>query len=218
MATPLNVTEWMKGYIGFGAADYDAGFHQGIDANTHFMHEVVIRMDDIDRFVSEPTHEARMDGYIECAALGGRRQLEPGATFNMLLDANNPKLKVMLYRMPFIDESGARRTVFGHKTIHDDHSFDLWGDITTLYIRVFDGDVPGPDVLTPSMAGSTPPGGPPAAMGVIHIEKLDGFKSARSFQSPGSSPAEAARAVALFGGFYLDKLWEIFGPSMRVVT
>ena len=29
----LEVTEWMKGYLGFGVTDYDAGFIKGIEKN-----------------------------------------------------------------------------------------------------------------------------------------------------------------------------------------
>src|SRR5262245_36393327 len=78
---PLNVTEWMKGYISVGAPDYNTGFMQGVDSGMHFMHEVLIQMPDVDRFIDEPEHEARMDGYIVCDALGGKREVV-GGTFN----------------------------------------------------------------------------------------------------------------------------------------
>src|SRR4051812_13884956 len=114
--TPLNATEWMKGYVGFGAADSDAGFIKGLEAGTYFMFEVHIHMDDIDRFVSEPAHQASMDGFVQCDALGGKLPFE-GGTFNMLVDAKEPGLKLMLYRIPFTGGDGARRTMLGHKTI-----------------------------------------------------------------------------------------------------
>jgi hypothetical protein len=100
MGVPLNVTEWMKGYVGFGATDTDAGFIEGIEQDTYFEHEVLIQIDDIDKFVDRP--------------------------------------------------------------------------------------------------------------GVIHIQVLDGFRSARSFRSPGSSAWELAGAVKAFCGFYLGKLWDVY--------
>src|SRR5256885_12932540 len=127
MGVPLNVTEWMKGYVGFGATDCDAGFIQGFDEGTYFEHEVLIAMDDIDRFVAEPTHTAAMTGYVLCDRLGGKRPFENG-TFNMLVDAAKPGLKFMFYRMPFTDAAGKPHTMLGHKTIHDDHALDLWSD------------------------------------------------------------------------------------------
>lgn len=216
MGVPLNVTEWMKGYVGFGRTDSDAGFIHGLEHDTRFAHEVVIRIDDIDRFVEEPTHAAVMDGHIECARLGGRRPVV-GGTFNMLVDAQHPGLKLMFYRLPFEGADGARYTMLGHKTIRDDRSLDLWSDITTLSMRIFEGDVAGPEVSTAALGPANMPDTSLAA-GVLHIEALDGFRSARSFQSPGSSSLQAAAAALKFGRFYLDRLWDIFGKTHNVST
>lgn len=216
MGVPLNVTEWMKGYVGFGRTDSDAGFIHGLEHDTPFAHEVVIRIDDIDRFIAEPAHAATMDGAIFCERLGGRRPVAGGA-FNMLVDASNPGLKLMFYRLPFEGADGTRYTMLGHKTIRDDRSLDLWSDITTLSMRLFEGDVPGPEVTTAALGPANMPPTPVAA-GVLHIEALDGFRSARSFQSPGSTPLQASDAVLKFGRFYLDRLWETFGKAHVVST
>jgi hypothetical protein len=53
---------------------------------------------------------------------------------------------------------------------------------------------------------------------VLHIQALDAIRSARSFTSPGGSALDTAKAVAKFGAFYLDKLWDLYGighPSQR---
>lgn len=210
MGVPLDVTEWMKGYVGFGATDCDAGFIQGFDEGTYFEHEVVIHMDDIDRFVSEPTHTARMDGSIFCERLGGRRAFQ-GGTFNMLVDDKNPLMKFMFYRMPFTDGSGAAHTLLGHKTIENAHALDLLNRIMTLSIRVFKGEVSGPDMTTPAMGPASYGGAMPVAMGVLHIQTLDALKSARSFTSPKAGLVETAEAIDKFGSFYLDKLWDVYG-------
>ncbi|MBK8256843.1 MAG: hypothetical protein IPK82_29745 [Polyangiaceae bacterium] len=217
---PLTVNEWMEGYIGFGAENYDSGFIQGVDGaqgGTTFSHSITIVMDDIDRFVDEPTHVSKVEGTIDCPALGGVRPILEG-TFNMLVGEPNSGLKVMLYRMVFTDDKGKPWTMLGHKTIHNDHSFDLWPDITTLYIRLLPGEVPGPDIASTSLPGQVPPPGPNAAMGTIHISTLNAFKSAASFHSPGSNPIQAADAVAKFVAFYFQGAWQVFGKAMRVKT
>jgi len=94
MGVPLDVKEWMKGYVGFGATDCDAGFVQGVEEGTSFDHEVRILIADIDRFIAEPSHVASMDGTIACARFGGTRPFA-GGTFNMLVDDANPALKFM---------------------------------------------------------------------------------------------------------------------------
>lgn len=217
MGTPLNVTEWMRGYIGIGATDVDAGFIKGIDEGTRFEHEVVIAMDDVDRFIHEPTHAARMDGHVDCDALGGRREFV-GGTFNMLVDAPGPGLKVMFYRMPLIDGDGPHVTVLGHKTIHDDGALDLWSDITTLSVQVFAGDVAGPDLSTDALGPAHAPADLRLAAGRLHIETSDGFRSARSFTSPGATKGDAVLAVEKFVSFYLSHLWDVFRPFQRVRT
>jgi cholesterol oxidase len=218
MGIPLDVTEWMKGYIGRGATDCDAGFIQGIEADTPFAHHVVIHMPDIDRFVDEPTHSAAMDGWVESPLFGGRR-LVTGGMFNMLVGTTKPELKVMLYRLPFTDDRGRIMTMLGHKTLHRDNSRDLWYDITRLSIRIFDGDVPGPDVSTPAMGPARMT--TPTAMGILHIETEDSLRSAGSFTSPGASPLELAAAVAKFVDFYADGLKEVFSrhsPFFRALV
>lgn len=215
MGTSLEVTEWMRGYIGMGATDVDAGFIAGLDAGTRFEHEVCIEMDDIDRFIREPTHSATMTGHIDCAALGGRRELVDG-TFNMLVDAPAPGLRLMFYRMPLTDDGGPHVTVLGHKTIHDDNALDLWSDITTLSIQVFEGDVAGPEIATAALGPAHAPPERRIAAGRLHIETSDGFRSARSFRAPGASRGDAILAVEKFVSFYLSHLWNVFGPFARV--
>src|SRR4029079_1497671 len=106
--------------------------------------------------------------------------------------------------------AGKRYTMLGHKTLRDDRGMDLWADITTLEIRIFAGDVEGPEVITPAMG--PPPKWPaaPIAMGVLRIEFWDGVKSALSFESPGSGRIQKAVAIKKFCGFYGSRLWDLF--------
>lgn len=209
MGVPLNVTEWMKGYVGFGTTDTDAGFVEGIEQDTYFEHEVLIQIADIDAFIDQPGHTARMDGHIYCERLGGKLPFQ-GGMFNMLVADDNPSIYFMFYRMPLVNAAGQRYTVLGHKTLHKDRAFDLWSDITTLAVRIFEGEVAGPDMTTPALGAAPSWPAAPLAMGIIHIQVLDGFRSARSFRSPGSSTLELASAVKKFCGFYLTKLWDVY--------
>ncbi len=210
MGVPLTVTEWMKGYVGFGEQDPQVGFKVGLREGTYLEHEVNIEMDDIDRFVAEPAHLAPMTGHVRCDRLGGICPLE-GATYNMLVDAADPLVKYMFYRLPFVAPDGKRYTMLGHKTLRDDPGLDLWGDITTLEVRVFAGDVAGPDMTTPALGPRPTWPTSPIAVGVIQIQAIDGIKSAMSFRSPGSGPLELARAVETFCSFYARKVWDLFG-------
>ncbi len=213
MGAPLNVTEWMKGFVGRGATDSDAGYITGVTENTPFMHEVKIHIDDIDRFVDEPTHTASMEGFIDCPLFGANKNAFRGGMFNMLVDTSNPGLKVMLYRMPFVDGQGQSHTALGNKTINDDRALDLLHDIMTLTVAVFAGDVPGPLVSTPAMGPAQVPA-QAEARGVIHIQWRDGIRSGMSFESPGSSLIDKEKAIAKFGSFYMGRLWNIFAKGL----
>jgi len=198
MGTRLNVTEWMKGYVGFGATDYQTGEATGRSEGKVFQHEVLIQMQDIDRFVSEPKHAAPMDGKV--IWLGAERSFT-GGEFNMLVDSASPKVKHMFYRIPFTDGAGKALTMLGHKILRDDPGLDMWADITTLFIRIYDGHVAGHDFARPS--GATPEWPPgPIAMGILHISLRDGIASGMSFAAPGASRLQKVEAVTKFLAFY----------------
>jgi cholesterol oxidase len=198
MGIQLNVTEWMKGHVGFGATDYQAGEEQGRKENTTFHHEVLIQMQDIDRFVSEPKHSAPMDGTVTWL---GQKCPFKGGEFNMLVDSTNPKIKYMFYRIPFTDPAGKPLTMLGHKTLRDDPGFDVWEDITTLFVQMYDGHTAGHDFTRPTGdAPEWPPGH--FAKGIIHISLRDGIRSGLSFDAPGAGKLQEADAIRKFLQFY----------------
>ena len=206
MGIQLNVTEWMKGHVGFGATDYQAGEKAGRQQGKTFDHEVLIQMKDLDRFVSDPRHAAPMDGHVTW--LGDRRAFT-GGEFNMLVDSTDPKVKHMFYRIPFADAAGKAFTMLGYKTLRDDPGLDVWHDITTLFMRIYEGDRTGHDFTRPS--GSTPewPDGQ-VAMGIIHISLRDGIKSGLSFDAPGAPRAQKLAAAVKFLQFYGDGVVELW--------
>jgi cholesterol oxidase len=197
----------MRGHVGFGATDYAAGEKLGKDKGTTFVHEVLIQMKDIDVFVSEPTHTAPMDGHVEW--LGDSRPFR-GGEFNMLVDSNNPKVKHMFYRIPFDDKAGKPMTMLGYKRLRDDPGLDLWEDITTLFIQIYEGHEPGRDFTKPP-SGPTPEWPPgDVARGIIHITLRDGFHSAMSFDAPGATKQEKLGAVKKFLAFYGDRVVDLY--------
>jgi cholesterol oxidase len=107
------------------------------------MFHLTIKIDDIDRFVAEPRHEGRADGFVRCDALGGQRPVE-GGIFNLFVDADEPKRKLMLYRLFFLGGDGNPYTMSGFKDVKDDPGFDpmeIWKDTSTLYTRILRGRV-----------------------------------------------------------------------------
>ena len=76
--TTLEFTEEMKGFVTFADVGFDEGYRTGRDDGNALMFHLTIWVDDVDRFVVDPDHTATADGWVECAALGGRRPVRAG--------------------------------------------------------------------------------------------------------------------------------------------
>ncbi len=203
--TKLRFTEEMKGYITLGETDYDAGLRERRKSNTSIMFRLTIEVDGVRRFVANPEHEARAEGYVKCDALGGELPVEKGV-FNLFVDAEDPSRKRMLYRLFFRDGEGHPLTLSGFKVIEDDPGFDLWADTTTLFTRILKGHV-GPEEEE---------GAPIVASGIIVIQLLDFFKQLTTFHTEGPTPADRASALTRFGKLFLGDLWDVY--ARRVLS
>lgn len=200
MGVPLNVTEWMRGEV----ADCTG-------AKTRFVHEVLIKMADIDAFVADPKHAAPMTGWV---TWGDEKSKIETAEFDMLVATTKASVKHMYYRIVFVDRTGKQRTMLGHKMIRDDEGPDLWGDITTLFIRIFDGVVPAISLTKTHDEEPEYPSGE-FATGILRIPLRDGINSFLSFDAPESNPVGKAEAVKKFIRFYGGDAFELFVRQSR---
>jgi cholesterol oxidase len=158
----------------------------------------------VDRFVAEPEHEGRADGFIRCDALGGQRPVE-GGIFNLFVDAKEAKRKLMLYRLFFLDDKGNPYTMSGFKDVKDDPGFDpmeIWKDTSTLYTKILRGRVSADQEANAEVV----------AAGIIIILKEDFAKQLTTFKAEGPHPIEA---MAKFNKLFMGNLWEVYGPSSK---
>jgi cholesterol oxidase len=195
MGVRLNVTEWMRGEV----VDQQ-------NTRTRFVHEVLIQIEDIDGFIADPRHDAPMSGWVWW---GDQKCKIDTARFDMLVATTKASVKHMYYRIVFTDGAGAKRTMLGHKMIRDDPGFDLWGDITTLFIRIYDGVVDGISLDVKHGEEPTYPDGE-FATGKLLIPLRDGVTSFLSFDAPGGSPLDTANATSKFIRFYASEAFELF--------
>jgi cholesterol oxidase len=194
-------TEEMKGFVGFGEHDFERGNRDGESSGTRFMFHLTITADDLDRFITDRDHLARVDGYVHCEALGGERPVE-GGRFNLFVSEDRDKRnKRMLYRLHFADDEEHPLTMTGFKVVEDDPGVDnVWKDTSTLYTRLLAGHV-GPDE---DEAAET------VASGILHIEPRDFARQMTTFDT---EPDGRADAVARFGALFAGSLWEVYGPG-----
>jgi cholesterol oxidase len=197
--TRLEFTEEMKGYVTTGESDYDRGFQTGRELGNSLMVHLTIKIDDVDRFVTDPRHEATAEGYARCAALGGDLPVERGV-FNLFVGETDPARKRMLYRLFLRGAAGESLTMTGFKEIKDDPGFDVWRDSTTLFTRFLRGHV---SVAEEAQAEAV-------ASGIIQIHPLDFLRQMTTFEADGPTAVARAAAFTKFGKLFLGALWEVY--------
>jgi predicted patatin/cPLA2 family phospholipase len=201
--TRLQFSEEMKGYVALGEIDFEAGFRAGRKTGSFLAARLTIKIDGVNRFVTEPSHEAIVEGTIECDALGGTLVVEHG-TFNLLVDQEDTAKKRMLYRLVFQDGNAETLTLSGFKEIRDDPGMDIWEDTTTLYVRVFRGSVRSEDEATAEVV----------AAGIIRIHFLDFLEELASYRVQGPTQADRSAAMARFGQLFLGRLWDVYAREI----
>jgi len=195
-ATSLRFTQKLKGYLGFGATEPKSGFDAGRAAGTFAEAVLTIRVDDVDRFIRTPQHQASTEGFIVCERLGGKRPITRG-TFELFVDDGDPTSRRIVHRIEFEDGVGNALTLSGTAEIHDEPGFDAWSDTTTIFTTLSSAD----GVI---------------AAGILRLSMIDFLEQLTTLRTEGPSVADRASAVARFGLMYLGKLWDVY--ARRVLT
>ncbi len=203
--TALSFTEEMKGFVTFDETDYDRGFRQESRNRKFLMVHLTININGVHHFVTDPRHDAPIEGYIGCEALGGNLPVEKG-TFNLFVDEGDPTRKKMLYRLYFYDSAGHPLTLSGFKMIRDDKRFDILSDTTTLFTRILQGHVEAEDEEHAEVVAS----------GIISIHFLDFLKQLTTMHAEGPDPVERVSTLVKFGQFFLGELWDVY--AQRVLS
>ncbi len=136
----LRFEEMMDGYLGENLSDFRDGEDYGIRNDNPMRFSVVIEIDSVDEFVSISDHEAKMKGKFYCKSLGG----ETGMTmkrgrFNLFDIDPETGHRNMRYIFNFNTPDGKEYYFYGVKDIFNDKVIDLIEDITTLFVRIYEG-------------------------------------------------------------------------------
>lgn len=198
--TSLRFTEEMKGHAAAGERDPKTGSAKGKAAKTRLDVRFTIHLDDADFFITDPSHEARIEGTMTSPLLGGTRPVDRG-TFNLLVHDTDPRRKQMRYRVVCTDADGRQVTMTGFKTIENDAGLDLWEDTTTLYVKLLEGVVSEADDATAPVRGA----------GIIRIEPFDFLRQMTTFRVEGPSLGARVSALNRFGALFMGKLWDVYG-------
>lgn len=188
----LTFKELMSGGFSLGETDPAAGAAKG-KAEVLSMHGT-ITIDDIDAFISDPSHLGVLDVVMDWAPFGMRIPA-PGGVFNLFSPTGDPKLKLMVYEWP-VEKDGKHYYFAGHKNVQEHPVFELWKDTTTLYTQLYEGsDKTGPVV----------------GAGIISLSVEELAKMTANFKPLNApSPEAGLSAVTKFGRFFMGELWDTY--------
>lgn len=197
--------ESMNGFVAFGPPlDYQEGYARGKEDETRCGVKLTITAPDIDLFTSDPNTEAQVAGEVLCPLLGGASVIERG-TFNLLVGVipHRPAVKDMRYRLVFRTPSGRLMTLVGVKFVDDDGLFRMWRDTTTLYTKIFEGDV----------SWEAERKAAPVASGILRLTPLSFARQLLTFRSNGPTLVSRLVAIFRFVKLFAARLWQVYGPK-----
>jgi len=184
--TGITFRETMAGGFTLGITDPEAGAKGPQPLAMH----ATIQIHDIDAFIADPQHKAQLSGTIDFAPMGNGLVADRGV-FGLFCPSGDPALTYMVYELGF-GHNGQRWYLAGKKHVKLGSPLRLWGETTTLYTTLHQGDdasgvVAGAGVLS---------------LGVVDLLKLMGTVKATDSDSFG----ESASAIAKFFRFFSSEL------------
>jgi hypothetical protein len=194
-APDLTFRETMSGPLTLGESDPLVGAGKG--RHTPLTVHATISVDDLEAFIRDPQHAARLVAHVSYPPLGDYLPVKRGS-FNLFRSGDNPSTRLMTYGMAF-EHAGREYYLSGIKTIRDDQGPDLWHDTTRLYCRLHEG---------------TDERGAVVGAGVIKLGLGDLLRMVSSMHSAREGVA-GVQAVARFGRFVLGTLWDLYAPLAR---
>jgi cholesterol oxidase len=160
---------------------------------------LTITADDLERFLDEPEHSARAEGWIDAESIGGRRQIQRG-WFNLFAPTGVPDRRLMWYRLQFDSALGQPRTLIGWKNVWHGALTRIWPDTSTLYFRLLAGHVaPEEDDQARILAAGT-----------LHLHISAFVRQLATIRVEGPHCAEG---LERFGRFFTGQLWDVYGPQ-----
>jgi predicted acylesterase/phospholipase RssA len=149
-----------------------------------------VAITDVDRFVADPDHVARVYGTVSCPGLGGTLPIRSG-TLNLLVEKSLGDLR-MVYELLVSGPDGGELTFYGEKVVHHDRGLDLWKDTTTLHLTVTDGS------------------GTEVAAGVLRLTPTGLLRQLASMRAGDRSGRRGVRSFAKFLRFFGGQLSDTY--------
>jgi len=195
----VTFSETMAGGFSLDEDDPSAGAKKGREVGTILAMHATIRIEDMERFISDPEHCGNIAGSIDFTPFGKGIKATFG-NFNLFNPTDNPEMKYMVYEFGFTHQ-GQDYFVAGRKEVKDDAGLDLWSDTTTLFTRLYEGS---------NAEGNQ------IGAGILSLGITDLIAMTATFRSINSKSAvDSYEALSKFGRFFMGELWDIYGPKKK---
>ncbi|GAB2624711.1 hypothetical protein GCM10027168_65690 [Streptomyces capparidis] len=199
----LRFRERMTGSVAFGREDFDAAGAADPGAVADLDLRLAVEVRGVDRFLTDPGHEAAVSGEVVCQELGGRLPVRQG-TLRLLVQHPDPQHLRMLYRLHFTDRAGHPLTLTGFKDVSEDSPHGLWHDTTTLHTRVLRGHLgPGQDDTAQVVAS-----------GVVRVRPADFARQLTTFRAEAPTAGGRVTALRRFGQFFAGRMWDVYAQGV----
>jgi cholesterol oxidase len=203
VAIGIRFTETMRGHWSdTDLDDFRKAEEAGKQAGKKLEFTVTVTAPDLDAMLRDPTHQARLDGSINCPALSPQPFKVTGGTFHLLsTDPTRVNARQMVYRMTGVAPDGSSVRLDGFKQIQDDSHIEIWADTTTLFVT-----------LTRETGGVEQAIG----KGVVHILPADFLKQMTTMEVTGTTnPFERLKGLVDFGMFFGGAIFETYGAVLQ---
>jgi len=195
----VEFTERMAGYISPSVTlPHETAARRGKEAGTPLSFTVTVIVDDVDRFLHEKEHRGRIIGQVDCPGLSPEPLEIFDGVFNLMrIDEVEVETKRFDYRFSLAARDGSEYYFEGHKVVRSDADLDMWRDTTRLFIDLAKGPK--------GQLGHV-------ARGILEIAPSDFYVQMQTLSGlGGQDTADRLRAVAKFGRFFSQELFDTYG-------
>jgi len=208
MSTPtLRFNERMSGYLAAAdrmGGDFSAAYEAGRAQGTSIQFETTITHEDLPALLEDATLPATLTGTVLAPMLCPSPLDVVEGTF-VLLERHPEEVDTdwMRYRMTLRSRTEPSQTFYleGHKVIRVGSILAAWKHTTTLYVTVYEGDVPDESTVR--------------ALGVMHIGLTDVHHLLAHAEVLNVNRAMRERYLVRFVAMFARSIWPFYGGALN---
>lgn len=195
--------ETMRGFFMPGVAKRRKGAKEGREAGNRLDVHLTIRTDDLEAYLCNPEHEAKVTGTVDCPLLSGTLMPITAGTFKQFVNERRPGdvkrvipgRKRMVYDLRFQTPNGKKYRLKGKKYMRSGRGLTVWPDTTTLYTRLYEDSK----------------GWKRYGAGILYVLPLDFLlKELPSFDIPDVPLEKKVAGLGRYAAFFLGHLWDVY--------